>query len=304
MLPVFADFDQSVEYRHTVQHVFERHRIEFAAANCPGKRCQLGTQRVETGMLEHLVERRRHPAGRRVVAMGAKRSRDMSGREISARPLLPYKVNSKFVAVATEQKMQAGGPACKPQHDRRGVVGAAWIIARVTQRTSRTLPANSIMWSSACTPTAVSAPPGASSGAARQLSSATNCASKWCAGRPWRRLFRAARPALWRATRRRSDESAGPARRRARRRLRAQRQRRRRRWRGPSVIGFSTKMCLRATAAASACAWCWLCGVASTTASIVRIAQNLLVTVGERDAACRGRNLPRLPACGYRRVRT
>ena len=34
----------------------------------------------------------------------------MSGREISARPLVPYKVNSKFVAVATEQKIRPVAP--------------------------------------------------------------------------------------------------------------------------------------------------------------------------------------------------
>ena len=48
------------------------------------------------------------------------------------------------------------------------------MLRAVTQRTSRTRPANSIMWSSECTPTAVSAPPGASSGAARQLSGGMN----------------------------------------------------------------------------------------------------------------------------------
>jgi hypothetical protein len=44
-----------------VQHVFERHLVGIAAADRLGERRQLGTQRIETGMLENLVGRRLGP---------------------------------------------------------------------------------------------------------------------------------------------------------------------------------------------------------------------------------------------------
>ena len=154
----------------------------------------------------NLVGRRQHPAGRR----GSGR-----GRKAQARHVRPRDLGEAVAAVQGECKPSRSPPSrrsgrwrrLRTATDRRGVVGAAGIVARRHAAHVAHAAGKSIMWSSACTPTAVSAPPGASSGAARQLSSATNCAVDVVCWATMAMTFRAARPALWRATRRGSMEA-------------------------------------------------------------------------------------------------
>ena len=123
-----------------------------------------------------------------------------------------------------------------------------------------------------CTPTAVRAPPGASSGCARQLSTAMNCAVEvvWVAtiditvpSWPSARRFRISTTDGWKR-RLKPTASTMPARFAAATAASALGR--------SSVNGFSTWTCLPATAAAITCSACALCGVASTTASMSGLA--------------------------------
>ena len=156
------------------------------------------------------------------------------------------------------------------------------------------------MWSIECTPTAVSAPPGASSGCARQLSGGDELPGRGGVLRHHR--DDGAEPAVGSRLRDLDDrrvEAAVEADRQHARRPCAPRAAASPALGRSSVIGFCTWMCLPASAAAIICAACRLCGVASTTASMLgrRAARRSC-----RRARCpsRGRSPRRWRACGCR----
>src|SRR3954452_25211634 len=108
------------------------------------------------------------------VDTGTKRKCARLGLEDSARPLVPNNVKLKVVAVATEQNSRPVAPLLNRSMMLVVSSDGPPTYRTVVLSTSRTGPANSIMWSIECTPTAVMAPPGASSGWARQLSAGIN----------------------------------------------------------------------------------------------------------------------------------
>src|SRR5205807_7979323 len=60
-------FDDGVEHRHAVQHVFERDRVGLAFADRARERVELRVEHVEAGMLADLVGRRNHRSTRRPI---------------------------------------------------------------------------------------------------------------------------------------------------------------------------------------------------------------------------------------------
>ena len=104
--------------------------------------------------------------------------------EAEAREIGPRELREALGAEQREAERRCGRDRAE-QQPRRAVLEAQHDVGGVVRRrrgrsarwctsTSRTRPANSIMWSIECTPTAVIAPPGASSGWARQLSAGMN----------------------------------------------------------------------------------------------------------------------------------
>jgi tripartite-type tricarboxylate transporter receptor subunit TctC len=119
-----------VEHRHAVQNVIDADRVGALITDAAGKFDQLGVEHVESAVVDDLVRRRKHRAGRRLL-----RNRH------EAKMLQGGAVNFRQAhrAVGTEAEIRggrdraedgAGDSAGKPHQDGRSVIGRAVAMAR------------------------------------------------------------------------------------------------------------------------------------------------------------------------------